>query len=150
MDEISKMKPRKAYQKIPRVQITTEGTPRTKQSFKNECDINQIMAKYQKTGAISHFNNRSPQYGDATGADFTSAMNLITSAQELFNELPSSLRNRFGNSPSAFLDFVQDPANALEMAELGLTEGGPSVGDEVALDSTTDENSSESTDSAPA
>jgi len=41
----------------------------------------------------------------------------------MFNDLPSSIRSRFGNDPAAFLDFVQDENNADEMVKLGLTEG---------------------------
>ncbi len=92
-----------------------------KQSFKNECDINQIMAKYQKTGAIDHFNKHSPEYGFATSDDFSASMRIVTKAQEMFSELPSKVRNKFDNEPYKFLDFVQDPANAGEMATLGLT-----------------------------
>ena len=83
------------------------------------------MAKYQSTGAIAHFNRNAASYGDATGADFKQAMDISTSAQQNFDQLPSSLRKKFGNDPAAFLDFVQDPKNADEMAELGLREATP-------------------------
>lgn len=104
------------------VGIDCGGESRTKQSFKMECDINHIMAKYQKTGAITHFTKHSPQYGIATGMQFQDAMNLVCEAQEMFNDLPSSIRSRFGNDPAAFLDFVQDEGNADEMVKLGLAE----------------------------
>ena len=94
---------------------------RTKQSDADACEINNIMAKYLRTGAITHFNKHNPQYGDATGPDFQTAMNIVTSAQTMFDELPSNIRNRFQNDPAAFLDFVQDEGNTAEMAELGLT-----------------------------
>jgi len=104
------------------VQIDAGGESRTKQSFKKECDINAIMAKYQKTGAITHFAKHSPQYGIADGQTFQDAMNLVCEAQEMFNELPSSIRSRFGNDPAAFLDFVNDEGNADEMEKLGLIQ----------------------------
>lgn len=93
-----------------------------KQSFKNECDINQIMAKYQKTGAIAHCNKHEAQYGFASGADYQESINLVMEAQKMFDDLPSSLRKKFGNDPENYLDFVQDPANISEMIELGLLE----------------------------
>jgi phage internal scaffolding protein len=40
----------------------------------------------------------------------------------MFNDLPSSIRSRFGNDPAAFLDFVNDEGNADEMIKLGLIE----------------------------
>jgi phage internal scaffolding protein len=104
------------------VSIDVSGESRTKQSFAKECDINHIMAKYQKTGAITHFAKHSPQYGIADGQTFQDAMNLVCEAQEMFNELPSSIRSRFGNDPAAFLDFVNDEGNADEMIKLGWIE----------------------------
>lgn len=91
-----------------------------KQSFKTECDINFIMSKFQRTGAITHFNTRAPSYGYAEAVDFREALEIVKTGQEVFAALPSSLRARFENDPAQFLEFVQNPANADEMAELGL------------------------------
>ncbi len=111
----------------------------TKQSFKDECDINKIMAKYQKTGAIAHFNKHQPQYGFASSKDFAESMRIVTSAQQMFADLPSSIRSKFNNQPEQFLEFVQNPDNESEMVSLGLTTKksespdtdplGPSEGD---------------------
>lgn len=114
------------------VQVDAGGESRTKQSFKKECDINAIMAKYQKTGAITHFNKHQQNYGMADGQTFQDAMNLVCEAQEMFNDLPSSIRSRFGNDPAAFLDFVQNDENADEMARMGLIEKSAEQTDAVA------------------
>lgn len=103
-----------------RVQINFAKKGRTKQSFADECDINQIMAKYQKTGAIAHVNQHGANYGDCTGQDFFESMLLIKTAQDMFDGLPSSIRTRFANDPAQFLDFVQDANNEEEMRKLGL------------------------------
>lgn len=92
----------------------------TKQSFKEECDINTIMARYQSTGEMPNLGVRAPQYLDATGMDFQSMQNQVLEAQALFMELPSKLRTRFGNDPGQFLSYVADPQNRAEMRELGL------------------------------
>lgn len=105
-----------------RVQIDFTEPGKTKQSFKDETDINKIMARFQTTGAIQHFNSHSPRYGDASAMDFREAMTLIVEAQTMFDALPSSLREKFSNSPEKFLNFVNDPANSEEMVELGLAE----------------------------
>ncbi len=94
---------------------------RTRQSFKDECDINKLMAKYQKTGAISHFSRHAPRYDFCEGVEFHDAMNIVTEGDRMFAALPSDLRQRFVE-PGAFLDFVQDEANAEEMIELGLRD----------------------------
>jgi len=113
---------RSAYGPKDRVFCEVIGKSLTKQSFAAECNINNIMKKYQKSGAVTHFNRHSPEYGFATGASFTDAMLLVVAAQDMFADLPSSIRTRFGNDPTNFLDFVQNPDNAEEMVELGLAE----------------------------
>ncbi len=105
---------------VGRVLTAVGKRSRTKQQFKDECDINNILSKYQKSGAVTHVNKHAAEYGFATSEDFTSAMFLVTDAQAMFNELPSSLRTKFKNDPAEFLEFVQDPENADELVELGL------------------------------
>ncbi len=108
-----------------KVRIKFAKNGRTKQSMKDECDINKIMEKFQKTGALAHVNKHEAEYGFATSEDFASAMRTVTVAQEMFDDLPSSIRNRFGNNPGAFLDFVQDANNKKEGQELGLWPKDP-------------------------
>ncbi len=103
-----------------RLRTPVVGKSKTKQSFKKECDINLIMAKLDRTGAVSHFNKNSAEYGYATSLDFAESMRVVTTGQRMFDELPASIRNRFLNDPGRFLDFVQDEANAEEMVKLGL------------------------------
>ncbi len=114
------------------------GESKTKQSFKNECDINHIMAKYQKTGLVDHIAKNAPRYGFAPSIDFHTAQNLILEAQTQFDGLPSKIRAKFDNSPQKFLAFCEDPNNRSEMALLGLLaeEATPAVSDpEKASDS---------------
>lgn len=92
----------------------------TKQEFAVDCDINHIMAKYQKTGAINHFAKYSAEYGDFSPCDLQEALHLVNRAQTMFDELPSSIRREVIN-PEGFLSFVQDPANRSRLDELGLT-----------------------------
>lgn len=93
----------------------------TKQAFQKECDINTIMAKYQKTGLIDHNNSVQGRYGDfITSHDYQSALDEIHLISDAFASLPSSVRSRFENDPAAFLDFTQNPENTAEMRELGL------------------------------
>lgn len=100
------------------IQFTTPG--RTKQSFKDECDINVIMRRYQVTGELVHLNQRSPLFGDFPDMDFQSAMAIVIQARENFATLPSEVRDRFANDPGRLLSFLQDPANREEAIKLGL------------------------------
>lgn len=92
----------------------------TKQSFKNECNINNIMAKFQKTGMINHYANNAPHYQDIPALDYHEALDIIATANSMFEELPSSVRAKFENSPEQFLEFVQNPDNIEKARELGL------------------------------
>ncbi len=92
----------------------------TKQSFKDECNINKIMDKFQKSGAITHFAKNAPTYGDTTSPMLHDALNIVADAESMFEELPSAIRKKFNNDPGQFLEFVQNPDNLDEMRELGL------------------------------
>ena len=98
----------------------SKGRKPAQQQFKEDADINSIMRKFQKTGAITHTAKYQGEYGLASGLELQQAMNLVTRTQQMFDELPSSIRDRFRNSPQAFLDFVQDERNAAEANELGI------------------------------
>lgn len=112
-----------AYSPKLRVQLVCrEGSGRTRQSFKDECDINNIMSRFQRTGVLDFVNRREPQYVDCTGLDYQRAQDLVLQAKAMFAELPSSLRSRFENDPARFLDFCQDPENQDELVKLGLAE----------------------------
>ncbi len=97
-----------------------EDPSRTKQSFKEECDINTILKRFNVTGQLP-VGPLQPQYGDFSGVfDYQTALNAVIAAQESFNALPAMLRNRFANDPAAFVDFCSDESNREEMIRLGL------------------------------
>lgn len=105
---------------------------RTKQEFQNECDINQIMARFDKTGVLAFTNRFQPQYGDCTGIEFQNSMETIATGRSMFQELPSGLRARFKNDPAAFLDFIHDDRNYEEARELGLLRPSDAQGTPLA------------------
>lgn len=110
-----------AYSQKPRVSLSfPENSPWTKQSHKDECDINQIMSRYMATGELPNIAERAPQYLDVTGLEFQASMDFIAGANTLFHEMPSAIRNRFDNSPALFLDFCSQEKNRPELAEMGL------------------------------
>lgn len=110
---------RDAYSRL-RVPISFPETGRTKQEFKDDCDINIIMARFLLSGEIPNVHEAYPQYADATGADFQEAMNFVAGANSMFQQMPSAIRNRFNNDPGAFIDFCSDEKNREEMAQMGL------------------------------
>jgi phage internal scaffolding protein len=92
----------------------------TKQSFADECNINNIMAKFAKTGLLDFVNQNEPHYGEISPVDFQQAMNTVIAAQEMFDGLPGDLRQRFDDDPAKFLAFVEDPAKIDESIALGI------------------------------
>lgn len=93
----------------------------THQSFLEECDFNNVLHKWQKSGLITHINPNMPMYADVSQfGDYQSSLELIRSAQAQFDALPSSIRDRFDNDPSKLIAFLNDPANRAEAEKLGL------------------------------
>ncbi len=99
---------------------------RTKQSFRDETDINKILHRAQKTGTLSHLQKHEGTYGDFADFDFFESQIKLTRGREIFDELPSEIRSEFNQSPAAFFDYVNDPANqaTLEKKLPGLAEPG--------------------------
>lgn len=117
------MKFKTAYDSdIPRYQFETVGPSLTRQSSKDECDINRIMLKFEKTGVLEHRNTFEGSYGDYTNTpqDYHEAVNQVMAADDMFQSLPAKVRKRFGNDPAEFVEFVADPDNRDQMQALGL------------------------------
>lgn len=95
---------------------------RTQQSFKDDCDVNLIMKRFERTGILDHLNEFNGQYGDFTDlpVSYHDAVNQVLAAQDMFMTVPSAIRDRFGNDPGAFLAFVDNPANGQELIDMGL------------------------------
>lgn len=93
----------------------------TQQHMAADCDINNIMSRFEKTGLLEHTNVYKGEYGDfADAVEYHEAMDMVIAAQDMFMSLPATIRARFDNDPSRFLDFVDNPQNRSEMASMGL------------------------------
>jgi phage internal scaffolding protein len=105
--------------------LVCEDPSLAQQSFRDECDINNILERFNVTGQLP-VNPLQPQFGDFSGVtDYQTALNAVLDAQESFDALPARVRERFANDPAAFVDFCLDTANRDEMKALGLIEGAP-------------------------
>lgn len=94
----------------------------TDQSFKSECDINNIVSRCLQTGVV-------PSVAGGVYADFADLPNDLQSSYELieeagsrFMQLPSDVRKEFNNDPMQLLSFLQNPANRNRASELGLID----------------------------
>lgn len=111
------------YEPRNRVTVDFRLPSRAHQSFKNDCDINAIMAKYHKTGMLTHLNSKTPLYEDVSNVtDYSDAINTVLKAEQLFSELPATVRKAFGNDPAEFVSAFQDSERFEELEKLGLLE----------------------------
>lgn len=110
------------YELLPGLTFPTPS--KTKQSFAQEADINNIMSKYITTGHMVDPmvpRSRQPIYGDFTRpVDLLTIKTTLLKIESDFNRLPSHIRDRFNNSPLELLEFVQNPQNEAECVELRL------------------------------
>ena len=61
------------------------GKSMTKQEFKEECDINNILKRYENDGLLPDMIKSDPQYGDFSDvASYQEACNITIKAQEQF------------------------------------------------------------------
>lgn len=94
--------------------------------FIQECDINNIVAKYKRGETISHVTKARERYGNFDQfAGLADAYEPVLQANSAFESLPAELRNKFGNSPKSFLEFIDNPDNFKECVALGIYDAPP-------------------------
>ena len=99
----------------------TTGESLTQQQFKAECDVNNILAKYKRTGMLSHIQKHQGNFGDFSSIeDYQSSLGKLMQAQQSFESLPSELRAKFENDPAQLISFLSDEKNDAEAIKLGL------------------------------
>lgn len=102
------------------------GEGMTRQSMQDECDINRIVARYEKTGMITHVVRESGVFADVSDVgDYREAIERVRRADEFFMRLPPLVRLEFGNDPAAFLDYVSKPENRADLESRGILEKAP-------------------------
>lgn len=104
-----------------RVRTHNQEPTLTQQQFKDECDINNIIKKYENTGEFTHRTSKVGQYADFSNIqDYQTMVETVQYAQEAFSSLPATVRARFENDPGKLLEFVQDSKNYDEGVKLGI------------------------------
>lgn len=129
------MKVRHRYSERVRSRIAFPETGRTKQSFRDESDINRIISKYNSTGQLPALIRRDGRFGDFSDVrDYQESLDIVYRAQAAFDALPAQVRAECGNDPAVFLEKVQDrdwalrhklaldPASGLESPARGAQE----------------------------
>lgn len=92
---------------------------RTKQAFKDQADINKIIARVQVGETISHLAKYGATYGDFSDVDdLLQAHERLKAGRRIFDELPSEIRREFENDIGRFFNFVNNPANVDKLPEI--------------------------------
>lgn len=100
----------------------------TRQEFAGECDINALMAQYEKTGLLPQaaVNRSEPRYLDVSDVpDLQSALFLLSEATNAFMALPAITRREFDNDPVKFIEYAENPDHIDRLREWGLAPPKP-------------------------
>lgn len=105
-----------------RVQTIPVGASRTQKQFKDQCNVNNIIAKFKKHGTITHVRNaQNGVYADLSELpSLQEAHSTINAAVAAFEAVPAEIRKRFAHDPQNFIDFLADSSNDEEAIKLGL------------------------------
>lgn len=113
------------YDEVPHLRVPDLGESLTRQSFKDECDVNRILRRAQLQGVVSpgDLHGGTAMYADVSEVgDYQEALAVVAKAEEAFAALPARVRERFKNDPAQLLAFLADPKNVEEAIELGLAK----------------------------
>lgn len=102
--------------------VFSSETGRTKQSFRDDCDINVIIDRMLSGAQVPTVPGPN-NYGDFSDAtDYQDTVNRLMAFEEYFSTVPAKIRERFKNDPAQLMLFMDDSANQEEAVSLGLAE----------------------------
>jgi phage internal scaffolding protein len=118
---------------MKKVEIRENGTRRvytdnsipskTDQSFKEECDVNNIITRYKKTGQLTHLARTQGKYADVSEMkDLQESFQTVAQARDTFETLPAELRKKLNNDPVQLMEYLSNPENDDEAIRYGLKE----------------------------
>jgi len=107
----------------PTVQCTKE-EGRAKPEFRDDCDINKILARYRTTGQLpASARSQASRYGDFSQIpDFMEMQERVLAATDMFMALPARIRKEFDNDPGLFLASAETKEGQERMEKLGLIQ----------------------------
>lgn len=113
-----------------------ESPTMTQQHYKDECDLNQILARHRGSGelsaiqlrqllaqsaAVTPTSPRLPEFADYSNLpDFSDIKRSFIKASRAFSEVPVAVRMQFGNNPEIFYQTLTDPKQHQKLRDAGL------------------------------
>lgn len=113
------------FRRPPEVTLSCPAEERmTKSEFKDDCDINKIIARYQRTGQLpDNAKAAAARYGDFSEVPpYQEMLDRIRAADELFAALPAKVRKEFDNDAGNFIRATQTVEGMKILHDLGLTK----------------------------
>ena len=104
------------------------------QSFKESCDINVLVKRYQM-GDTAALMRGQTFYGDVTDMPktFAEMLDVMIQGQNFFENLPAEVKEKFGNSFYQFAAAIDiESPEALELLGIKKAEAAPEAVPEVA------------------
>lgn len=101
----------------------------TVQSDAESCDINRIVAQFDRTGLVTHLAKGMPEFIDVSElTDFRETVDAVSRMRDWFMQLPAALRAEFSNDPAEMLDRISDPSWDARLQELGIKKKAEGAG----------------------
>lgn len=122
----------------------------TKGSFADECDINKIMARYERTGQLPEMVRQDPRFGDFSDVpSYQESLERVMFAEAQFMALPAKVRAECENDPAIFLEKIHDKDWCLKH-ELALPSKADLAAGQAAVAAAAGQAASAGTEPAPA
>lgn len=109
------MKPFKSFigERKP-VIFMNDGASKTKQSFRDECDITRIVNRFHQTGQLPP-SRKQPIFADVSAmGDYRDMIHRQRLGRALFSELSAEERAAFSNDPAQYLLWIEENASRFE------------------------------------
>ena len=92
-----------SFRRPPRVVSDVGGESMTQQQFAQECDINYIVKRAQRTGTIPVIPMQEMVFGTLDEETFKQRMDKMSEIKSYFECLPSDIRLHYQNSVNEFI-----------------------------------------------
>lgn len=111
----------RGYFSEPVFVVLNTGPGETQQEFKDESDINVILAKY---GVHAMAGEHPPTvYRDVSKSyDYVEAFDAVREAEEAFAMLPAEARRALGDSPARLMELSQSEAGVKQLIAMGFVD----------------------------
>jgi len=111
------------YASRNRVSTPIVGESLTKQAHRDDCDVNNIVRRWQQTEVDPRDPKRQGQYLDVSSIpDYADSVLRLNAAYDIFGSLDAKTRKSFNNSLGEFINYANDPNNVDSLVKMGVLQ----------------------------